>query len=106
MKRSIGLAGLIPTALLGAGVFAAAAASIILSRDHTEISAVWAPNALVLAFLLRNQRGLWPLLLGAGYLANAAANLVLGNGWIIAGTVLVVSGVFLVTRFGSASAAK
>ncbi len=28
------------------------------------------------------------------------------NGWIIAGTVLVVSGVFLVTRFGSASAAK
>ena len=28
------------------------------------------------------------------------------NGWIIAGTVLVVSGVFLVTRFGSAGAAK
>lgn len=28
------------------------------------------------------------------------------NGWIVAGTVLVVSGVFLVTRFGSASAAK
>lgn len=28
------------------------------------------------------------------------------NGWILAGTVLVVSGVFLVTRFGSASAAK
>ena len=28
------------------------------------------------------------------------------NGWIIAGTVLVVSGVFLVTRFGSASVAK
>lgn len=28
------------------------------------------------------------------------------NGWIVAGTVLVVSGVFLVTRFGSASAAR
>jgi drug/metabolite transporter (DMT)-like permease len=28
------------------------------------------------------------------------------NGWIIAGTVLVVSGVFLVTRFGPAGAAK
>jgi drug/metabolite transporter (DMT)-like permease len=28
------------------------------------------------------------------------------NGWIVAGTVLVVSGVFLVTRFGSAGAAK
>ncbi|MBT9552744.1 MAG: DMT family transporter [Hydrogenophaga sp.] len=28
------------------------------------------------------------------------------NGWIIAGTVLVVSGVFLVTRFGAANAAK
>jgi drug/metabolite transporter (DMT)-like permease len=28
------------------------------------------------------------------------------NGWIVAGTVLVVSGVFLVTRFGSTSAAR
>jgi drug/metabolite transporter (DMT)-like permease len=28
------------------------------------------------------------------------------NGWIVAGTLLVLSGVFLVTRFGSASAAK
>lgn len=28
------------------------------------------------------------------------------NGWIVAGTVLVVSGVFLVTRFGATSAAK
>jgi len=28
------------------------------------------------------------------------------NGWIVAGTALVVSGVFLVTRFGSAGAAK
>jgi len=28
------------------------------------------------------------------------------NGWIVAGTVLVVAGVFLVTRFGSAGAAK
>ena len=28
------------------------------------------------------------------------------NGWIVAGTVLVVTGVFLVTRFGSASAGK
>ncbi len=69
---------------LAAAVFITAAISILLTRDHTEIAAIWPVNAIVLAAIIRQGRRLWAPLLGAAYLANAAANLVTGNGWIIA----------------------
>lgn len=69
---------------LAAAVFVTAAVSILLTRDHTEISAVWAANAIVVAALLHSDRRRWALLVIAGYLANGAANLAAGNGWVIA----------------------
>lgn len=69
---------------LAAAVFITASASILLTRDHTEIAAVWIPNAVVLATLLHAQERLWPTLLGVAYVANAFANFATGNGWIIA----------------------
>jgi PAS domain S-box-containing protein len=72
------------TLALSTAVFITAATSILLTRDHTEIAAVWIANALILAVLLRRAREAWPALLAGAYIANAAANLVTGNGWIIA----------------------
>jgi PAS domain S-box-containing protein len=70
--------------MLAAAVFVTASASILLTRDHTEIAAVWIANALIVAALLRTPRHDWPAFIAAAYVANAAANLATGNGWIIA----------------------
>ena len=72
------------SALLAAAVFGAASLSIGLTRDLTEIAAVWPVNAIVLATILQRDRSQWPHLLATAYLANACANLVMGNSWIIA----------------------
>ncbi len=86
--ETFGVRGLRPktleTAALAVAVFAAASTSILLTRDYTEVSAVWPVNAITLALLLRRDRRDWPRLLAAAYAANALANMATGNGWIIA----------------------
>lgn len=63
-------------AVMAALVYALlAAATISLSSEGREVAAIWPANAFLAALLLLRSRSSWPILLGAGYLANAAANL-------------------------------
>ena len=64
-------------AVMAALVYALlAAATISLSSEGREVAAIWPANAFLAALLLLRSRSGWPVLLGAGYLANVAANLV------------------------------
>lgn len=86
MDRSLKPPGFLTIAAyasLAAAVFVTALGSILLTRDFTEIAAVWPVNAIVLAAILRREKAHWPLILAVAYVANCAANIVAGNGWII-----------------------
>ncbi len=54
--------------------------SILLTRGDGRIAAVWLPNAILLAFVLRRpRRDLLPAL-GLAFLANIIVNLIIGDG--------------------------
>ena len=69
---------------LAASVFVVAALSILLSRDYTQIAAIWPVNAIIVATLIGKERALWGPLLIPAYLATIAANLVTGNSPVLA----------------------
>ena len=54
-------------------------ASIELSRGSGRIAAVWVPNALAIAYLLRGRRPLEPLLYLCLFAGNVAANFFVGD---------------------------
>ena len=60
---------------LTAAVFATAWGGIELTWVTGRISDIWIANSIVLAFLLRYPRSAWPLILAAGVLGNAAADI-------------------------------
>jgi integral membrane sensor domain MASE1 len=67
---------LIGPVVAGALYFALAATTIHLTMGSHGIATVWPANAVLLAMVLRRERGdWWPVLL-AGFLGNAVANMV------------------------------
>jgi signal transduction histidine kinase/DNA-binding NarL/FixJ family response regulator len=69
---------------LGVSVFCTAFVSILLTRDQTEVAAVWPVNAIILSAIILSERRAWPWLLAFAYLGNFAANVEAGNGWFMA----------------------
>ncbi len=60
-------------------VFALAYGCIELTIHMDRIATVWLSNAFLLTFLMKRRRREWLGLLGAGYVANLAANLMTGD---------------------------
>jgi PAS domain S-box-containing protein len=52
---------------------------IMLTREQSRIAALWLPNAVLTALLLRKRQGGDPGYIGAAFLANIAANLIGGD---------------------------
>ncbi|WP_370177761.1 PAS domain S-box protein [Alteriqipengyuania sp.] len=72
-------------ALVIAIVFAATAyAGIALTREASRIALLWLPNALVAAWLLRNNGGRIAGILVACIIANIVTNRIVGDGWLVA----------------------
>ncbi|MCB1807252.1 MAG: hypothetical protein KDJ99_19525, partial [Candidatus Competibacteraceae bacterium] len=69
--------------LLSLGFFLAAVIGIDLTREAGNVAALWPPNALLLAALLRTPPAarwrVWPLYLSGCLAANVAANLWFGD---------------------------
>jgi PAS domain S-box-containing protein len=69
---------------VGCTVFVLALVNLQFTREVGRIASVWAPNAVVLAVLLRAPRPRWRLYLAAGYVGNFAANLTVGDSLAVA----------------------
>lgn len=67
---------LIGPVVAGALYFALAATTIHLTMGSHGIATVWPANAVLLAMVLRRERGEWWPVLLAGFLGNAVANMV------------------------------
>jgi PAS domain S-box-containing protein len=65
-------------AVLGLVVFATAVVSIVMTRGTGGVSAIWPPDAIVLAAVLLLSRRLAPLLIAVGFLGSFLANQVVG----------------------------
>ena len=52
---------------------------IMLTRDAGRVAAVWLPNAVVVAILLRGSATYWRLYIPAALIANVIANLLAGD---------------------------
>lgn len=61
--------------IAGALYFVVAAVTIDLTNATRSIAAIWPPNAILLALLLRRNRSAWWPVLLAGFIGNAFANL-------------------------------
>lgn len=95
--------------LLSLGFFLAAVIGIDLTREAGNVAALWPPNALLLAALLRTPPAarwrVWPLYLSGCLAANVAANLWFGDAlWVALGftacnALEVLAGAFLISRF-------
>lgn len=70
---------IVETLAVGLLVFFLAWASLALTRMPGRIAAVWPVNAIVLISLLRTDMRRWPLLLLAGLIADACANILVGD---------------------------
>ncbi len=66
-------------ALVALACFAAAFIGIEMTRASGRVAAIWPGNAVLLAVLLCVPRQAWATYLGAGFLANLAANLISGD---------------------------
>ncbi|HBP6459474.1 TPA: diguanylate cyclase [Pseudomonas aeruginosa] len=75
----IGNNGFWPGMRTGALFFLAALACIYLSRQPATIAAIWLPNAILAAALLRAPLRQWPMILFCTALANLAANRLYGD---------------------------
>ena len=90
---------------LSLAYFGAALLGILLTREAGGIATVWPPNAILLAVLWRSNLRSWPLYLAGCAVANLAANLIFGDGLVVAlGLALVnmaevLVGVFLALGF-------
>ncbi|MDB5431645.1 MAG: hypothetical protein JWP35_2761 [Caulobacter sp.] len=80
--------GLAPAALSALGLALAVLAlswvSIEIPRELGRTSPLWIANAVVLAVLLNTERRRWALLLAAGVAGNLMANLLAGDGPVLA----------------------
>ncbi|WP_010162388.1 PAS domain S-box protein [Sphingomonas sp. PAMC 26617] len=66
--------------LLAAAIFGAMAyASITLTQDVSRVAAVWFPNAILVAILLRKEERLAGAYVPAAFLANVVANMLAGD---------------------------
>lgn len=65
--------------LVGALFCALASGGIYLTREHSRIAALWLPNAVLTAILLRRHGGSDQAYLAAGFIGNIAANLLAGD---------------------------
>jgi signal transduction histidine kinase len=61
------------------GVFVATWACIVLVHHTGRISALWVPNAVVFAAMLKREHRAWPTLVALAAAANFAADLLLGD---------------------------
>lgn len=81
--RSAALPVLRAAAALAVLYWTLAVASIIIARQPGTIAAVWLANAVAVVFLVTSPRGhAIPLLIAAG-VANALANLLFGDSWVV-----------------------
>ena len=55
-------------------------AGIALTREHSRLAALWLPNAVLVAILLRMRSGREPACLAAAFLGNVIANVIAGDG--------------------------
>ena len=79
-ERGEFFAGLMTRALLTAVlVFVLALASLMYTRQFGHLAAVWPPNAMAVAALLRVETKRWPLFVAAGMIGLFAALLVMGG---------------------------
>ena len=68
-------------ALIGATGFGFFAyLGVTLTRDETRIAAVWVPNAILVALLVRRDKRWWPTVLLAAFAGNITSNLLVGDG--------------------------
>ena len=80
--RSLGL--ILGKAILVAVVaFAANIAAMEITRGAGHVSPIWLSNAIILGLLLSARTRIWPWLIGAGAIANLAANLTSGDGLLL-----------------------
>jgi hypothetical protein len=71
--------GLVSPAMLLATilfVFVSAAGVVGLARYTGQVDGIWIANAVLLAVLMKHRRESWALIMGAGFAANVAADLV------------------------------
>jgi len=76
MAVSAGKAPVWKDGALAACVYALlATATISFASEGREVAAIWPANAFLAALMLLRPRSIWPVLLSAGFFANAVANL-------------------------------
>ncbi|MBL6939669.1 MAG: MASE1 domain-containing protein [Alphaproteobacteria bacterium] len=68
-------------AALGLAVFALTLACVYLVQHTGRITPIWIANAVVVAALLRHDRGAWIEIIGVAALANFAADMLLSDIW-------------------------
>lgn len=84
--------------LLSLLVFATAYASIELTRQNGRVAAIWIPDAIILASVIRASGHTAYALLAAGYVGNVCADLVAGDPYALAlglsfcNTLIIVTG--------------
>ena len=71
-------------ALAGLLVAVASYASIMLTRGHGHVPALWAADAILLVMLFRVPQPHWPAMIVAGFAGNGVAHLALGDGALLA----------------------
>ena len=79
---------------------------VALTRDETRIAAVWIPNAVLVALIMRQGQGRWPVMLIGALVGNFAANLAGGDALLraaalsIANSIEVMIVLLLLQRMG------
>lgn len=80
MPRLLRAFQLVGLALLAALVmFALSLLGLELSRADGRIATVWPANAVLIVWLLRSRRSVWPALLAGAYIGNVAASLAIAD---------------------------
>ncbi len=69
--------------LVAVVAFAANMAAMEITRGAQQVSPIWLSNAIILGLLLSARTRTWPWLIGAGAVANLAANIVCGDGLVL-----------------------
>ncbi len=79
---------------------------VALTRDETRIAAVWIPNAVLVALIMRQGQGRWPMMLIGALTGNVSANLLGGDALLhavalsIANSIEVMMVLLLLQRMG------
>nr|WP_272914667.1 ATP-binding protein [Aurantiacibacter rhizosphaerae] len=80
--------------------------SVMLTRDETRIAAVWIPNAVLVALIIRQREGHWPAMLIGAVIGNFSANILGGDETLraaslaLANVIEVMVVLLLLTRLG------